>query len=86
MPALMAVAIDPGPHVVYLGLLSVDQRKRLKAELDAQGWTPKGAPAAGFGGASTSQRVSPGWLIAGVPFLVITVLASIAYWRRRRSP
>ncbi len=82
----MAVAIVPGPHVVYLGLLSVDQRKRLKAELDALGWIPKGAPAAGLRrGEHESGRQS--WLGDSrvFRFLVITVLASIGYWRRRRS-
>jgi hypothetical protein len=81
----MAIAIDPGPHVVNLGLLTVEQRKRLKAELDARGWVPKGAPEAGLGGASTSDAASAAWVMAGAAFLAIAFLASIAFWRRRRS-
>ena len=85
MPAVMAVAIDPGPHVVNLGMLSVAQRKRLKAELDARGWIPEGAPAAGFGGASTSDGANERWVMAGASFLAVSFLAGIAFWRRRSS-
>jgi hypothetical protein len=85
MPALMAIAIDPGPHVVNLGLLTVEQRKRLKAELDARGWVPNGAPEAGLGGASTSDAAGAAWVMAGASFLVIAFIAGIAFWRRRSS-
>jgi hypothetical protein len=85
MPVLIAVAIDPGHHVVNLGLLSPAQRKRLKAELDARGWIPQGAPPAGFGGASATDGVDAAWVMAGATFLALSFLASIAWWRRRRS-
>jgi hypothetical protein len=86
MPELMAIAIDPGHHVVNLGLLTVAQRKRLKAELDARGWVPRGAPAAGLGGASTTDGVDAAWVMAGATFLALSFLAGVAWWRRRRSP
>jgi hypothetical protein len=81
----MAVAIDPGPHVVDLGLLTVAERRRLKAELDARGWIPEGAPTAGLGGASTSDGVNPAWMAAGASLLVMSGLAGMAFWRRRGS-
>ena len=81
----MAVAIDPGPHVVNLGLLTVAERKRLKAELDARGWIPAGAPPAGFGGASTSDGPDERWVMAGASLLALSFLAGIAFWRRRSS-
>ena len=80
----MAVAIDPGPHVVNLGLLSVSQRKRLEAELDAAE-VPVGAPPAGFGGASASDGANERWVMAGASFLAVSFLAGIAFWRRRSS-
>jgi len=85
MPVLLAIAITPGHHVVRLGLLTVEQRMRLKAELDARGWIPRGAPAAGLGGASTSDGASAAWVMAGASFLALSFLASIAFWRRRSS-
>ena len=81
----MAIAIDPGHLVVKLGRLSVAQRKQLKAELDARGWIPRGAPAAGFGGASTSDRADELWVMAGASFLAVSFLAGIGLWRRRGS-
>ena len=85
LPALMAVAIDPGHHVVNLGLLTVAQRMKLKAELDARGWIPRGAPPAGFGGAGVSDDAGAGWVMAGASFLALSCIASIAFWRRRSS-
>jgi hypothetical protein len=85
MPRLLAVAITPGPHVVNLGLLTVAQRMRLKAELDARGWIPRGAPSAGFGGSGMSGGAREGWVMAGASFLALSFLAVIAFWRRRGS-
>ena len=82
MPLVLAIAIDPGPRIVKLGLLSVAQRTQLEAEVDAAE-IPSGAPPAGLGGASTSDGVNEPWLIAGASFLALSCLASIAFWRRR---
>jgi hypothetical protein len=83
MPVLEAIAIDPGPHIVHLGLLTVAERRQLKAELDAAGWIPAGAPLAGSGGASAGDGAGAAWVAAGVLFLVLSGLAGVALWRRR---
>lgn len=69
--------------MVNLGLLSAGQRIRLLAELRAR--FPQGAPAAGFGGASTSDRADERWVMGGASFLAVSFLAGIAFWRRRSS-
>jgi len=85
MPPLEAVAVDPGAKVVLLGLLTVPQRHQLAAELRARGLVPLRAPRAGYGGASTLDPATAGWVAAGVSLLVLSGLASIAFWRRRGS-
>jgi hypothetical protein len=86
MPHLEAVTIDPVNKVVDLGPLTVGERKQLASELKAAFATmPSGAPPAGFGGASTSDGVSAGWVVAGGVLLTMSGLAGLAFWRRRRS-
>ena len=84
MPEEEAVVIDPDGNRVDLGTLTPDERRRLEAELD-NARVPVGAPPAGFGGASTSNGPSGDWIAAGAGFLVLSGLASVAFWRRRHA-
>jgi len=84
MPPLDAVAVDPGPAVVVLGHLTVSQRGKLAVELHARA-LPLGAPHAGQGGASARDGNTAAWVAAGIGCLVLSGLASMAFWRRRKS-
>lgn len=84
MPPLDAVAVDPGATVVVLGHLTVSQRAKLAAELHAR-QLPLGAPDAGQGGASTPNGNTAPWIVAGIGFLLLTSLATIGFWRGRKS-
>lgn len=46
---------------------------------------PSGAPQAGLGGASRSDRPSMGWIAAGVSFLLVGCLVTFGLWRRRNT-
>jgi len=84
MPPLEAVAVDPGAVVTALGHLTVSERRQLASELRARG-LPLGAPHAGQGGASASDSNTAAWVAAGVGCLVLSGLASMTFWRRRKS-
>jgi len=77
------VVPGPGGQEIDLGRLDPQENEALEAAVDAG--APIGAPPAGFGGASTSDGLSGGWLAAGGAFLALSGLAGFAFWRRRRS-
>jgi hypothetical protein len=45
---------------------------------------PSGAPQAGLGGASRSEGSRAGWVAAGAVLLLLSGLATLTLWRRRR--
>ena len=84
VPPVESETIDPGPKIVTLGPLSPSQRMTLEDELDVSAPAPTGAPPAGLGGASTSNGISVGWVVAGGILVLVAALATLALWRYRR--